>query len=429
MRYGEAIEYIYSFMKKNILHKKTYDHLQNTKDILNLLRYEQNFRVIHITGTKGKGSTALSLSKMLETSGYRTGAFTSPHIINERERISINGKWISEEDFTNIVIKIRKVMEENGLTDKATVFELLTVIGLFYFYEKKIDYACIEVGIGGRFDSTNIVNSSLNIITSISYDHIEILGNTLQEIAYQKGGIIKDNIDTISAYQEDKALKTLEKIAEEKNSKIYLAGRDFQYNIISDTKEKLVFEYVEKNHSKTFETTLLGYHQAENISLAYKAFKLLNKNKDDIFYQKAVDSLKNFNIKARLTFIKNNPDIIVDGAHNEKSMERVLKTVYKWYDYIIVLFAPLSEKDTKGMCDILKKYKDKMTLILSSPHTKYKEADSYKVYEYLKDFETIHIPDFFKAVKYMKKESKRHNLPALVIGSLYSASDYISLSL
>lgn len=429
MLYNEALEYIYSFMKKDSLHKKSTDHLKNTKSILQLMGYEQNFKIIHITGTKGKGSTTLSLAKMLETSEYKAGAFISPHIIDERERISINGNWISKDDFSSITEKIKIIIEQKLLEETITVFEFFTIIGLYYFYEKKVDYACIEVGIGGRLDSTNIVSPVLSIITSISYDHMNILGDTLSKIAYQKAGIIKQNIPTVSAYQEDEALKTLNIVAKEKNSKLYLVKKDFDYEIIYDTKEKLTFKYIEENYSVIFETSLLGYHQAENISLAYKAFRLLNKDKNENFYERARESLKNFQIKARLTFVQKNPDIIVDGAHNAKSMERILKTVYKWYDFIIILFAPLSEKDIKGMCEELKKYKNKMTLILTAPHMQYKETDSFKVYEYLKDFNARHIPDFIEAVAYMKEESNKTNSPALVTGSLYTASDYISMNL
>ena len=143
---------------------------------------------------------------------------------------------------------------------------------------------------------------------------------------------------------------------------------------------------------------------------------------------KAIKSLNDFHINARLTFIQKNPDIIVDGAHNAKSLERVLKNIYKWYDDIIILFAPLSQKDIKGMVNILKEHNS--IIVLSSPdNISYKETGSYKIYEHLKDRDNvIHIPVFNEAVEYMQRISKEKNLPALVIGSLYSASDYLSLN-
>lgn len=422
---NEALNYIYSFMGKKNLHKNSFNHINNVKEILNILGYKQTFKIIHITGTKGKGSTTLVLSNMLKFAGYKTASFVSPHIINVRERIAINNQWISEEDFINITKKIKNILEENKIYN-ITVFEIFTIIGLYYFYIQNVDYACIEVGIGGKLDCTNIVDSSISVITSISYDHMEILGNTIEEITEQKAGIIKENSLVVSAAQEKESINIIKKISKEKKSKLYVFKKDFDVDIISNTNKILKFNYIENDKSYKFETTLLGEHQSENISLAFKTFTLLISNEK--LYYKAIDSIKNFSINARLTFVQRNPDIIIDGAHNSKSLFRILKTIYKWYDYLIILFAPLSEKDIKGMCDILKN--SNAFIIVSSPNTNYKENDSYKTYQYLKERDNIiHIENFNEAIKYMQKLSKEKNIPALVIGSLYSASDYINLNI
>ena len=422
---NEALNYIYSFMGKKNLHKNSFNHINNVKEILNILGYKQTFKIIHITGTKGKGSTTLVLSNMLKSAGYKTASFVSPHIINVRERIAINNQWISEEDFINITKKIKNILEENKIYN-ITVFEIFTIIGLYYFYIQNVDYACIEVGIGGKLDCTNIVDSSISVITSISYDHMEILGNTIEEITEQKAGIIKENSLVVSAAQEKESINIIKKISKEKNSKLYVFKKDFDVDIISNTNKILEFNYIENEKKYKFETTLLGEHQSENISLAFKTFTLLINNEK--LYYKAIDSIKNFNINARLTFVQRNPDIIIDGAHNSKSLFRILKTIYKWYDYLIILFAPLSEKDIKGMCEILKD--SDSFIIVSSPNTNYKENDSYKTYQFLKERDNIiHIENFNEAVKYMQKLSKEKNIPALVIGSLYSASDYINLNI
>mgnify|MGYP004463176337 FL=1 len=422
---NEALNYIYSFMGKKNLHKNSFNHINNVKEILNILGYKQTFKIIHITGTKGKGSTTLVLSNMLNFAGYKTASFVSPHIINVRERIAINNQWISEEDFISITKKIKNILEENKIYN-ITVFEIFTIIGLYYFYIQNVDYACIEVGIGGKLDCTNIVDSSISVITSISYDHMEILGNTIEEITEQKAGIIKENSLVISAAQEKESINIIKKISKEKKSKLYVFKKDFDVDIISNTNKILEFNYIENEKKYKFETTLLGEHQSENISLAFKTFTLLINNEK--LYYKAIDSIKNFSINARLTFVQRNPDIIIDGAHNSKSLFRILKTIYKWYDYLIILFAPLSEKDIKGMCEILQN--SDSFIIVSSPNTNYKENDSYKTYQYLKERDNIiHIENFNEAIKYMQKLSKEKNIPALVIGSLYSASDYINLNI
>ena len=426
---NEALNYIYSFMGKKNLHKNSFNHINNVKEILNILGYKQTFKVIHITGTKGKGSTTLVLSNMLKFAGYKTASFVSPHIINVRERIAINNQWISEEDFIDITKKIKNILEENKIYN-ITVFEIFTIIGLYYFYIQNVDYACVEVGIGGKLDCTNIVDSSISVITSISYDHMEILGNSIEEITEQKAGIIKENSLVVSAAQEKESINIIKKISKEKNSKLYVFKKDFDVDIISNTNKILEFNYIENEKKYKFETTLLGEHQSENISLAFKTFTLLINNEK--LYYKAIDSIKNFSINARLTFVQRNPDIIIDGAHNSKSLFRILKTIYKWYDYLIILFAPLSEKDIKGMSDILKN--SNAFIIVSSPNTNNKnnnkENDSYKTYQFLKERDNIiHIENFNEAIKYMQKLSKEKNIPALVIGSLYSASDYINLNI
>ncbi|WP_041177617.1 bifunctional folylpolyglutamate synthase/dihydrofolate synthase [Brachyspira intermedia] len=426
---NEALDYIYSFMGKKTLHKNSFNHMNNVKGILKILGYKQIFKVIHITGTKGKGSTTLVLSKMLSSIGYKSGAFISPHIVNERERISINEEWISEEDFINITNKLKNIIDNNEIYSNVTVFEIFTIMGLYYFFIKGVDYACIEVGIGGKLDCTNIVESDISILTSISYDHMEVLGYTIEEITTQKAGIIKPNSVVISAYQEENSIKIIENISKENNCKLYVFKRDFNSEIILNSNEKLEFNYLENNKKYSFSTVLLGEHQAENISLSFKALNILLKadnNHTEKNINKAVKSLKDFSINARLTFMHKNPDIIVDGAHNSKSLERILNTIYKWYDDVIILFAPLSQKDIKNMSEVLKQH-DSLIVLSSPDNIAHKEADSYKTYKYFKDNSNVkHIPNFHEAVENLKSINKI-NKPVLVIGSLYAASEFISL--
>lgn len=426
---NEALDYIYSFMGKKTLHKNSFNHMNNVKGILKILGYKQIFKVVHITGTKGKGSTTLVLSKMLSSIGYKSGAFISPHIVNERERISINEEWISEEDFINIIKKIKNIIDNNEIYSNVTVFEIFTIMGLYYFFIKGVDYACIEVGIGGKLDCTNIVESDISILTSISYDHMEVLGYTIEEITTQKAGIIKPNSVVISAYQEENSIKIIDDISKENNCKLYVFKRDFDAEIILNSNEKLEFNYLENDKKYSFSTVLLGEHQAENISLSFKALNILLKadnNHIEKNINKAVKSLKDFSINARLTFMHKNPDIIVDGAHNSKSLEMVLNTIYKWYDDVIILFAPLSQKDIKNMAEVLKQH-DSLIVLSSPDNIAHKETDSYKTYKYFKDNSNVkHIPNFYEAVENLKSINKTDK-PVLVIGSLYAASEFISL--
>lgn len=420
MTYNDALSYIYSFMGKKNIHKDNNSHISNVESILSILGYKQTFRVIHITGTKGKGSTTLCLSKMIESTGSKVATFTSPHIKSERERFRINGECISEYDFVCIVKKVKNVLDNDNYN--ITVFEIFTIIGLYYFYIQNVDYACIEVGIGGLYDCTNIVKSDISIITSISYDHTDILGDSLESIAIQKCGIIKPYSKVVSSSNIE-VIEIIKREAIDKKSGIYILYRDFNFSVLENSNQRLTFEYMENQNKYLFNTTLLGMHQAENISLAFKAFTLLFENSS--IYRVAIDSIRDFTIDARLTFFKNdNVDIIVDGAHNSKSLEVVLNNVLSWYDDIILLFAPIIGKDLDGMIGVLKNYD--FEIIVSA--TTYKESDSENTMKYFENYKNItHISDFKIAMSYANNIAKEKNKALLVIGSLYSASEYINL--
>ncbi len=421
MTYNDALSYIYSFMGKKNIHKDNNSHISNVESILSILGYKQTFRVIHITGTKGKGSTTLCLSKMIESTGSKVATFTSPHIKSERERFRINGECISEYDFVCIVKKVKNILESDNYN--ITVFEIFTIIGLYYFYIQNVNYACIEVGIGGLYDCTNIVKSDISIITSISYDHTDILGDSLESIAIQKCGIIKPYSKVVSSSNIE-VIEIIKSKAIDKKSEISILDKDFYFKLKSNTKDLLSFYYIDSNNIEyEFNTTLLGNHQAENISLAFKAFTLLFENSS--IYRVAIDSIRDFTIDARLTFFKNdNVDIIVDGAHNSKSLEVVLNNVLSWYDDIILLFAPIIGKDLDGMIGVLKNYD--FEIIVSA--TTYKESDSENTMKYFENYKNItHISDFKTAMSYANNIAKEKNKALLVIGSLYSASEYINL--
>ncbi len=431
MNYSEILIYIYSLINIKKHEKETYRkreiNVSKTAYILEELEYKQTFKIIHIAGTKGKGSTTLSLSSMLTKAGGKVGAFISPHIISERERISINGNWIDENTFISIALKIKDIIEKESLN--ISVFEFFTIMGLYYFYKENVDYACIETGIGGRLDCTNIVDTTVSIITSISYDHTNILGDTIEEIAFEKAGIIKHNIPIVSASSSSNALNVLKKNASDKNSPIFILGENFSNYIIKNTKDELSFEYIENDYKEIFNVSLVGSHQAENISVAFRAFRLLYPNMENSFYSGIASSIKDLKINGRMTFIQESPPIIVDGAHNGHSMKTVLETLYNWFPNIIILFAPLADKDIDRMCKTLIKYKNNMTLIVSAPKNEYKDTDSLSTHKYLESIgiESEHIESLECALKYVKDMSNEKNMPALIIGSLYTASEVINI--
>src|SRR3990172_5682569 len=201
--------------------------------MVKMLEYVGNphkaFASIHITGTKGKGSTAIMMSTILERAGLRTGLFTSPHLIDLKERIQINHQNISEYDFTSILNELRQYIQHLLDTEPSTsptFFEILTAVAMLYFKKERVEMAVLEVGLGGRLDSTNVVIPEVSIITNVGFDHTAILGNTLSSIAYEKAGIIKQGIPVVSAVESPEALSVIEKTCKEKDARLYLLGRD-----------------------------------------------------------------------------------------------------------------------------------------------------------------------------------------------------------
>lgn len=229
MEYKDALGYIYSFInyEKN-LDKFTYEekkfYLERMKHLLNLMGNPQNnFKSIHIAGTKGKGSTSAFIFSVLKEAGYKVGLYTSPHLQTLRERIRIDSGLISEEELVELVNIAKPYIEEakkHPIYGSPTFFEVLTALSFLYFFIKKVDFAVIEVGLGGRLDATNVILPLVSVITPIGYDHMHILGNTLSQIAFEKAGIIKENIPVISSLQEEEAWNVIKKVAIERRAPI-----------------------------------------------------------------------------------------------------------------------------------------------------------------------------------------------------------------
>jgi len=230
-RYQEALDFLYSFidysLKRNFRNAAEKFNLDRMRTFMHHLGDPQDdYRIIHVAGTKGKGSVSAYCASILTEEGYLTGLYTSPHMIEFTERIRINGEMIPKTDLVEIVEQIKPVTEK---VPEITTFELTTALAFLYFSQKNVDYAILEVGLGGRLDATNIVSPIVSVITSISYDHTKILGNTLSEIAGEKGGIIKPNIPVVVAPQKEEARRKLEAIARERNAPMIQVGRDYLY--------------------------------------------------------------------------------------------------------------------------------------------------------------------------------------------------------
>ncbi|TCK98236.1 dihydrofolate synthase/folylpolyglutamate synthase [Natranaerovirga hydrolytica] len=327
MTYDEALDYIHSTLKFG-----SKLGLENIKKLLALMGNPQNhLKFIHIAGTNGKGSVGSMTGCILKESGYTVGMFTSPYIETFTERIVINDQQIEKKELATITATIKKAIEQmiqEGY-NHPTEFEIVTALGLQYFYEKECDLVVLEVGMGGRLDATNVIDTPLaSVITSISLDHTQYLGDTIDKIAYEKCGIIKENGLTISyPEQDERALKVIQDTAKIKKNPLII-GKN-QYTIVEQTLEKTVFNY---KAYKGLQIHLLGQHQILNAITAITIIEALNEYQGYNISQKDIfNGLKQAKWMARLEILQNNPYFIIDGAHNLSGIKALSQAIE---DYI-----------------------------------------------------------------------------------------------
>lgn len=326
----------------------------------------KDLKCVHIAGTKGKGSTAVMLASMVSNSGIKTGLYTSPHLLDVRERIQVNGEMISELDMTRLMARIAPVVKRMS-KDKPTYFEVMTAMGFLYFEEAKVDVAVIEAGLGGRLDSTNVIKPVACAITSISYDHVQQLGNTLEKIAEEKAGIFKPGVPAISAPQTQGVRQVLIKAAERVKAPLMFTGKDieFSYRFESSRAQGPHIRVCLSSNGTRFEhlpVPLPGDHQAVNCGLALSLMSILKQQGFAIDDQKAIEGLAKAYLPGRMETVHTNPRIILDGAHNAASVEALMRAIGQniTYDSMVVIFGCRTDKDIPGMLDHIQIGADKV---------------------------------------------------------------------
>ena len=285
--------------------------LATIKSILNELGNPQNrFRSIHVAGTNGKGSVAAALSSILQESGYRVGLYTSPHLVRFNERICINNRQISDDA---VVKSYHAVQKAHHGKREPTFFELTTAMAFYEFGRQAVDWTVIETGMGGRLDATNIIYPAVSIITNISMEHREYLGNSLAQITREKAGIIKRAIPVVTAIRQKHAKTVIQQIAAKKSAPLYILGENFKARRLRSGE----FTYYGiENTWHHMRSALLGNYQVENAALAIAACELLNKNKAVISENNIRNGLIKTRWPGRLEIVSDHPMIILDGAHN-----------------------------------------------------------------------------------------------------------------
>ena len=418
MKYQEAIKYI-----TEVGNFGSNYGLERTYKLLEFLDNPHGkLKIIHVAGTNGKGSTTAMITSMLKEAGYKVGMYTSPFLEEFEERIQINGENIPKEKLAQLITKIKyavdKVIEEGY--NHPTEFEIITVLMFLYFATEEVDFAVVEVGLGGRLDSTNVITPILSVITSISFDHTNLLGNTLEEIAAEKAGIIKSCIPTVIYPQEEMAERVISSKCQELDSKLYKINKE-DAKLINIIKEDKIYQQVKVKLDDEYDVKLplLGEHQILNLAVALKALEVIKDKAPKLNRESIVKSLATVRWNGRLEIMSNSPYVVIDGAHNIQGITQLDKNIKKYFEYkdMYLILGILADKDVEDMVKVITpKAKKVFTVTPNSMRAETAEELLEEVKKYNESCEAYN--DYKNAFEDALKLCKKDDL-LLISGSLY----------
>ena len=416
MNFEDCINWLYSFEKFGIklgLERITYICKK-------LGDPHKNYKVIHVGGTNGKGSVCKFLESILIKSGYNVGVYTSPHLQRFSERFVVNSEEISESELIQLIEKVKPIIEDMLKKDNnPTFFEIITAIAFQYFKDKKVDYAIIEVGLGGRFDATNIVNPIVTIITNVTLDHQDRLGNKIEDIAFEKAGIIKQDVPLITA-ASGTALEVIKKISEGKNSEITIVKRDSWKKIKgSENWQEFQISCPIKEYKIT--TFMFGRYQGENIAIALSTVESLQINGVYIPDKSIYDGLEKIINPGRMEIVNFEPMILLDGAHNISGMINLRESIKDGlvFNRFILVIGILKDKKIKEILDVITPIAD--IVIITKSHNK-RASDPSILKNIIHDKEAIIIDEIPKAVDYAKSIASIQDL-ICITGSIFTVGE------
>lgn len=408
--------------------------LERVLAILEILGNPQDkIRCIHVAGTNGKGSTTEMIAHALTKCGYKIGMYTSPFLEEFEERMSINESNISKEKLCEVVSETKKAAEtavKNGL-DNPTQFEIITCAAFLYFYREKVDFAVIEVGLGGRFDATNVIKPILSVITSISYDHTEILGDTLSKIAFEKAGIIKEGVPVILAPQDNEAFETIKNIAKERKSTIIPLLPSCTEFIEVLNENGLIYQKIKvktQNDCYDIKLSLVGNYQLINCACAVFALEQIDRilkqeGKSNVSKDNIIHAMETASWHGRLEIIGKAPLIVLDGAHNAGGIEKLTQSIDIYFKYkkIILILGILHDKEVEKMVSqiVSKAYR----VIAVPPHSIRAEDENKlknTIIKYNKNCEAV--CDYEEALNKAEEYCEADDM-LLICGSLYMIGD------
>jgi dihydrofolate synthase/folylpolyglutamate synthase len=326
---------------------------------------QDQFRSVHVAGTKGKGSTCAMVAAMLQANGYKVGLYTSPHLVDVRERIQINGQMISHADFSRLVRTMEPLVNHSRPTP--TYFDVLTAIAFKYFAEQKVQIAVVETGLGGRLDSTNVLRPEVTAITSISKDHMAQLGYTLPKIAEEKAGIFKKDIPAITVVQPPEVEAVFQRVADKVGAPLDITGKSIEFSYRFESSRMLgphnrICLTTANSRFEHLAVPLLGEHQAINCGLALSIIDKLRTRGIAINDARAMEGLTKTVIPGRMEMVSATPRVLVDGAHNAASIDAMMKAIGQHipYDSMVVIFGCCADKDVAGMLERITSGADKV---------------------------------------------------------------------
>lgn len=359
-RYKSALRYLYGFInyEQEPGASPARFNLDPIKALLHRLDHpERAWPSVHIAGTKGKGSTAAMIASILHHGGYRTGLYTSPHLVSWRERIAVDGKPISRTAVCRLVKRLRPVVAtvSEALPGAPTFFDVWTALAFLYFAEKRVDIAVVEVGLGGRLDSTNVIMPAVSVITPVGLDHTDRLGHTLTAIAREKAGIIKNGVPTVCGPQTPEALAVIRETCRARRSPLHEVEREMRYTVRRADPGGQLFDLEGRRLYPDLEMSLLGVYQVVNAATAVCAIEALNRCGFTVTPQNVEKGLRWVRWPGRLQVVQERPWLVLDGAHNVLSAQTFVRTIREVFAFRRAVFVVSlhADKDVEGVCRIL----------------------------------------------------------------------------
>ncbi|NIP24039.1 MAG: hypothetical protein GWN67_07535 [Phycisphaerae bacterium] len=370
--YKEALKYLYERTdyekEKRLRYNITTFNLSRMEKLLSLVgNPHKKIPTVHIAGTKGKGSTATMLAKMLEANDYTVGLYTSPHLVHLHERIRVNDKMIRESEMLGLLNRIYASVEKIAKTEQVSFFEIMTALAFMHFVDVDVDIAVIETGMGGRLDSTNVIRPEVVGITSLSIDHQLQLGETIGSIAKEKAGVFKRGVPVITVEQDPEAMRVLKSEASAIKAPLSVTGSDIDFSQRFETSREhgphtRICLTTQTSKFEHLRVPLYGKHQAINCGLALAMLDKLKSSGYEINDEKATEGLYDVSLTGRMEMICDDPRIMIDAAHNAASIRALIHAIGQNipYDSMVVIFGCNSDKDVKGMLHQLQYGADKV---------------------------------------------------------------------